>query len=143
MADEPQTMRAAGRLQSFVHAVAGLGFLVRNEPNMRIHLGLGALAIVAGTWLHIDPTEWRWIVLAIALVLTAEALNTAVEQACNAITREHNPAIKAAKDVAAGAVLIAATAAAMIGASVFAPHFLPNKASPHYPLFTAMCGENQ
>ena len=47
MGNEPQTMRAAGRLQSFAHAMDGLAFLVRNEPNMRIHLGLGAVTVIA------------------------------------------------------------------------------------------------
>ena len=79
--------------------------------------------------------------MAIALVLAAEALNTAVEQACNAITREHNPAIKAAKDVAAGAVLIAAIASALIGASIFAPHFLSKRDASIASYRTLICGE--
>jgi diacylglycerol kinase len=116
--------RAAGRLQSFAHAFAGLRFLVRNEPNMRFHLGAGLAAILTGAWLQIDAAEWRWLLLAIALVIVGEALNTAVEQACNAITSEYRPAIRAAKDVAAGAVLVAAIAAALIGASVFGPHLV-------------------
>jgi len=115
-------IRSVGRLQSFSHAFEGLRFLVGNEPNMRIHLGLAATAISAGIWLRIDLNEWRWLILAIALVLAAEALNTAVEQVCNAVSRSFNPAIKAAKDVAAGAVLIAAIAAALIGGSIFLPH---------------------
>jgi len=80
------------------------------------------------------------LALAIALVLVVEALNTAVEQACNAITRNYNPAIKAAKDVAAGAVLIAAITAAIIGASVFIPYLLGNMASPPHPLLYSICG---
>lgn len=118
---ETCSVRARSRLASFGHAFAGLAFLVRNEANMRIHLGVAAAVIVAGLWLHIDPADWRWLVIAMALVPMAEALNTGVEQACNAITREHRPEIKAAKDVAAAGVLIAAIAAALIGASVFVP----------------------
>jgi diacylglycerol kinase len=117
-------LRAAGRLESFRHAFDGWRFLVRNEPNMRIHLGLAACAMALGIWLRIDAAEWRWLIVAVALVLAAEALNTAVEQACNAVSRSYNPAIKAAKDVAAGAVLIAAIAAALIGMSVFAPRLV-------------------
>jgi diacylglycerol kinase len=116
------------RVQSFRHAFAGLAFVVRHEPNMRIHIAAAVLAVVLGWLLQIDPLEWRWLILAIGLVLGAEALNTAVEQACNAITRQHNAAIKAAKDVAAGAVLIAAATAALIGASVFAPHVIAHLA---------------
>jgi diacylglycerol kinase len=112
------------RVQSFRHAFAGLAFVVRHEPNMRIHIAAAILAVVLGWLLQIDAVEWRWLILAIGLVLGAEALNTAVEQACNAITRNQNAAIKVAKDAAAGAVLIAAATAALIGASVFAPHVI-------------------
>lgn len=112
------------RVQSFRCALAGLTFAVRSEPNMRIHIAAAVLTTIVGWLLHIDAGEWRWLILAIGLVLGAEALNTAVEQACNAITRQHNAAIKAAKDAAAGAVLIAAVTAVLIGASVFAPSVL-------------------
>lgn len=139
MSSAPETTRATGRLQSFVHAFAGLAFLVRNEPNMRIHLGIGAVTIVAGAWLDVGPAEWRWLVLVIALVLAAEALNTAVEQTCNAITRNYNPAIKAAKDVAAGAVLIAAIMAGLIGASIFMPYLFGDMSSPPQPLIYSIC----
>lgn len=134
-------MRAAGRKASFAHAIDGLRFVVASEPNMRIHLGLAALAIALGFGLRIEPGEWRWLILAIALVLTAEALNTATEQACNAVSRRYNPAIKAAKDVAAGAVLIAAIAAALIGASVFAPRLLPEPALGTMVPHGFICGE--
>lgn len=85
---------------------------------------------------------WRWLILAIGLVLAAEALNTAVEQCCNAVSREFNPAIKAAKDVAAGAVLICASCAALIGFSVFVP-YLAIASGPAQPsLHTLICGGN-
>ena len=58
-----------------------------------------------------------------------EALNTGVEQACNAVTRDHLPEIKAAKDVAAAGVLIAAIAAALIGTSVFGPALVEGRAA--------------
>lgn len=114
-------LRAAGRLQSFGHAFAGLRFLIQNEPNMRIHLAVAGVTTVAAIWLRVDFSEWRWLILAMALVLAAEAMNTAIEQACNAVTDSYNPAIKAAKDVAAGAVLITAIAATLIGTSIFLP----------------------
>lgn len=122
--------RATGRLQSFAHAFDGLGFAIRNEANMRVHLGMAVFAIAAGSWIGIDGADWRWLVLAIALVLVAESLNTATEQAANAITQSFHPAIKAAKDVAAGAVLLAAAAAAAIGISVFLPHIADQEPQP-------------
>ncbi len=109
------------RMRSFNYALAGIRFALRHEPNMRIHLAMAILAISAGAWFSIDADDWRWLVVAIALVLSAEALNTAVEQCCNAISREFDPAIKAAKDVAAGAVLVNAICAALIGLSIFGP----------------------
>lgn len=115
---------ASGRLRSIAHAVDGIGFLARHEPNMRLHLAAAAAATAAGIWFGVSMAEWLWIILAIALVLMAEALNTAIEQACNAVSRDFHPAIKAAKDVAAGAVLTSALAAVLIGAFVFVPHLL-------------------
>jgi len=119
--------RSNGRLRSIAHAVDGIGFLARHEPNMRIHLGAAIAVAVAGIWFSLRVTEWPWIILAIALVLMAETFNTAVEQTCNAISREHHPAIKAAKDVAAGAVLISAIAAVLIGAFTLMPHVMGNE----------------
>ena len=129
----PPTYRQA-RLQSIRHALAGLLFVVRNEPNMRIHIAVAVMAVMLGWLLHIDAAEWRWLILAIGLVLGAEVLNTAVEQACNAITRQHNAAIKAAKDAAAGAVLLSALTAALIGASIFVPHLVAHLAGEVAPL---------
>lgn len=133
-------LRATGRLESFRYAFDGWRFLVRNEPNMRIHLWAASCALGLGIWLRIEAAEWRWLVVAIAMVLAAEALNTAVEQACNAVSRSYNPAIKAAKDVAAGAVLIAAIAAALIGMSVFAPRLVQTDRTglPDMPLCGAL-----
>lgn len=124
VAEERTARRAGGRLRSIAFAVNGLGLLVRHEPNMRLHLGAAFVVTAAGIWLGLSMTDWQWIILAIALVLMTEALNTAVEQTCNAVSREFHPAIKAAKDVAAGAVLISAGAAALIGAFVFVPHVM-------------------
>jgi diacylglycerol kinase len=128
------------RIQSFAYALAGIRFTLRNEPNMRIHLAIAAMAVVAGVWLRIDAADWRWLILAIALVLATETLNTAVEQCCNAISREFNPEIKAAKDVAAGAVLISAVCAALIGLSVFAPYFLAVDGPTPPNLHFLICG---
>jgi diacylglycerol kinase len=120
--------------------LVGLIFVVRNEPNMRIHIGAAVAAAVLGWVLHIDAAEWRWLIVAIALVLGAEALNTAVEQACNAITLHHNAAIKVAKDAAAGAVLLSAAGAALIGASIFTPHLVSHIAGDSASLTNAVCG---
>ncbi len=116
------TGRAASRIASVAHAIDGWRFLVNNEPNLRLHLMAAAAVLVAGFLIEVTAADWRWLILAIIAVFVAEALNTAVEQACNAVSREFHPAIKAAKDVAAWGVLFAALGALLIGASVFAPY---------------------
>jgi diacylglycerol kinase len=134
VAEEKNVPCTRGRLRSIAHAVDGIGFLARHEPNMRLHLGAAVAVMTAGIWFGLSAAEWLWIIFAIALVLVAEAFNTAVEQTCNAVSREFHPAIKAAKDVAAGAVLISAIAAALIGALTFVPHIMTieDDASPFY-----------
>lgn len=133
------TGRAASRIASIAHAIDGWRFLVRNEPNLRIHLMAAAAVLVTGFALEVSAADWRWLILAIIAVLVAEALNTAVEQACNAVSREFHPAIKAAKDVAAGAVLFAALGAVLIGASVFAPHLHRGETANGTPFAMSIC----
>ena len=123
-ADVPASSNRSGRLQSFRDAFAGLSFVIRNEPNMRIHITAAVAVLVLGWALRIDAAEWRWLILAVGLVLGAETLNTALEQACNAITLDHHAAIKTAKDAAAGAVLLSAATAALIGVSIFTPYLV-------------------
>ena len=103
---------------------------------MRVHLAVAVVVVLVGLWIGLDLAEWRWLIVAIAVVLVLEVINTATEQACNAITREFHPAIKAAKDVAAGAVLLSAVFAALIGTSIFLPHF----AGGSFPLSAVICG---
>lgn len=139
LAWRPGGQSAAGvvqaRVKSVGYAVAGLAFAVRNEANMRIHCVAAIAALAAGIALRIDANEWRWLILAIALVIAGEALNTAIEQACDAIGGRSEP-IRHAKDAAAGGVLVLAIAAALIGLGIFAPHLLMlwNGSPPLLPL---------
>jgi len=110
------------RLNSFAHALRGMGLLVRTQPNARVHLLAAGLVCSAGLYCGLSRTEWLWIVAAIALVWGAEAFNTALEQLADTVHPERNPGIGRAKDAAAAAVLIAALGAVVIGALVFAPH---------------------
>jgi diacylglycerol kinase (ATP) len=112
----------AKRINSFGYALSGLGFVLRTQHNAWIHLAATLVVVAAGIVLQITAEDWRWVVLAIALVWVAEALNTAVEHVCNVVQPEFHASVKAAKDVAAGAVLAAATGAAIIGILVFWPH---------------------
>jgi diacylglycerol kinase (ATP) len=112
----------AKRINSFGYALSGLGFVLRTQHNAWIHLAATMVVVAAGIALRISAEDWRWVVMAIALVWVAEALNTAVEHVCNVVQPEFHASVKTAKDVAAGAVLAAAVGAAIIGVLVFWPY---------------------
>ena len=124
MTDRPATWSAATRLRSFRCAIRGVGFVMTTQPHARVHAVATLLVVAAAAFLHVDRVDWVMLIGAMAMVWTAEALNTAVEFACDAVIREHQPLIGKAKDAAAGAVLLAAVGAAVIGALVFVPRFL-------------------
>lgn len=96
--------------------------MIRCQHNAWIHLLVTAVVVVAGFFSQLSRLEWCWVVLAIAIVWTAEALNTAFEFLADAASSSFHPVVRDAKDVAAGAVLIAAVAAVIIGAIIFWPH---------------------
>lgn len=109
------------RARSFVYAWRGLAWMFRSQPNAQIHL-LAAIASTAlGVILRISRLEWCAIVGVIGFVLTAEALNSAIEALADRVSPEIHPLVGRAKDVAAAAVLIAALAATVVGLLVFGP----------------------
>jgi len=112
----------SGRLKSFAYAFTGLGFMLRTQHNAWLHATASAVVIAVGFSLHVSPTDWRWLVVAIAMVWVAETFNTAVEYVCDVVSPGHSIAVKHAKDIAAGAVLICAFAAALIGLITFLPY---------------------
>lgn len=112
------------RLRSVRYALAGLRTLLRTQHNAWIHAVATLLVVAAALAFGLNAYEWLWLVVALALVWTAEAFNTALELLADAVTREQHPLIGQAKDVAAGAVLLAALAALVIGALVLGPHVL-------------------
>jgi diacylglycerol kinase (ATP) len=114
----------AGRVRSFGYAFRGVGTMVRGQRNAWIHALATALVVAAGFVLRVSADDWKWLVLALVSVWGAEALNTALELLADAAKPEFHPLVKKAKDVAAGAVLIAALGAAAIGALVFGPPLL-------------------
>jgi len=116
------SIRSRGR--SFTFAWRGLRRFAATQHNAWIHTAATLAVIAAAAALRISREDWRWIVLAIAMVWVAEALNTAVEQLGDAISLAPNERIGFAKDVAAGAVLAAAVAAALIGLLTLGPYLL-------------------
>lgn len=118
----PPEFSLSARLRSFGYAAEGLRYLFRYEHNAWIHLGASAAAMSAGLALRISLADWRWLILSIALVLAAEAGNTAIEQLCNLVHPARHPIVKRIKDVAASAVLLCAMGAAAIGAMTLWPY---------------------
>lgn len=94
------------------------------EHNGWIHASATVLVLCASIYFRLEADEWRWIILAIALVWLAEAFNTAIERLADAITLEPNEDIGYAKDVSAGAVLAAAVIATVIGMTIFLPRLV-------------------
>lgn len=111
----------ADRLKSFRFALRGLPVLIKTQHNAWLHLLATVAVIGLGFGLGVTPTGWCLLVLAISQVWVAEGLNTAVEFLADAVTLEQHPLIGKAKDVAAGAVLLAAISSALIGLVVFWP----------------------
>ena len=112
------------RLRSFRFAARGICVFLRTTHNAWIHAMAAIAVIVAGVVFRIDRSDWLWITAAITGVFVAEALNTAVEFLCDVVSPEFHPMVENAKDVAAGAVLMAALGAGVIGLIVFFPHLL-------------------
>jgi diacylglycerol kinase (ATP) len=120
----PDRFSPAARLRSFTHALNGLRCLLRSEPNARIHFICAIAVVIAGGWVGLSAADWRWIVLAIALVWFAEAINTAIEFVCDVVSPDYHASIEKAKDIAAGAVLICAVAAVIIACMTFGQYLL-------------------
>lgn len=105
----------------FRDAGRGLASVVRTEPNFRIHLGILVGVFGAGFVFRINPTEWLAILTVAGLVVVAEVLNTALEYLADTTHPEVDPGIGRAKDASAGAVLVAAGVAVVVGLVIFLP----------------------
>jgi len=112
------------RIASFGYAFRGLAELLATQHNAWIHAVATAAACALGALLGISAGEWLAVVLAIAAVWSAEAMNTAFESLCDLVSPDHHPAVRRAKDVAAAAVLVCATGAATVGLIVFGPRLV-------------------
>lgn len=109
------------RRLAFKYAGRGVRRLVEGEAHAKIHLAAAVIVVCLGILLHLSSTEWCLVILCIGSVFTAEAFNTAIEKLADRISREEDPLIGVAKDVAAGAVLLTAIAAAVVGLIIFLP----------------------
>jgi diacylglycerol kinase (ATP) len=98
--------------------------MIRCQHNAWIHVAATLVVLTAAFLLRVSSGDWCWIILAISIVWTAEALNTAFEFLADATSPEFHPLVRDAKNVAAGAVLLTAIAAAVIGAIIFWPYLV-------------------
>lgn len=108
-------------IRSFHYAISGVFRFFRYERNGQIQLCAAIVSIILGIWLSINAGEWTAVLLCIGAVFSLEMINTAIEKMCDFIQPERHPAIKAIKDIAAGAVLMSAVASLIIGAIIFLP----------------------
>lgn len=112
------------RIKSFQFAFNGIKLLITKEHNAWIHCFAAVCVLIAGALLGLSRMEWIAVVVVIGAVLAAEAVNSSIEALADLVSPEYNEAIKRTKDLAAGAVLIMAIAAAIVGLIIFIPKIM-------------------
>ena len=118
-------MKIRKLLDSFNYAIEGLVYSVRTQRNMRIHMAATMLILLACFFFNISKLEILIVTITITMVILAEMINTAIECALDATTNYYHPLVKIAKNVSAGAVLITALNAVIVGYIVFWDKFSP------------------
>ena len=109
------------QVKSFGYAFEGLSFSFKKGTHFKIHTAAAVVITILGFAYAISSYEWLILILISSAVISAEAMNTAVEEACDVIHPEHHPGARMAKHCAAGAVLILSIAAIIIGLIIFLP----------------------
>ncbi len=115
-------MKTRNMLESFYYAFSGIGYGFLTERNLKFHLLAGIIVIILAIYLQIDRIEWALLLFTIFLVFIAETINTAIEKTIDLVTSEYHPLAKRAKNLAAGAVLLSAINALIMGAIIFLPY---------------------
>lgn len=110
--------------RSFGYAFKGLAYAYSTQLNFRIHLVLTAIALLLGWFLHIGINEWLWLALCVAMVLSAELLNTAIETLTDLVSPGFNAKAGHVKDIAAAAVTVTALFAMVTGCIIFIPKII-------------------
>jgi diacylglycerol kinase len=109
------------RIVAFGHAFRGWGYVLKTQHNAWIHSIVSIAVIALGVWLGLPARDWAVLVLAIAIVFTAEFINTSIEAVVDLASPVHHPLAKVGKDVGAAAVLVAALSAILIGLLILGP----------------------
>lgn len=110
------------RLKGFVYAIKGALILIRKEESIQVQTFIALLVSAAGFYFDITATEWMFQLLAIGIVLSVEALNTAIEEIANFVHPDFHNKIGLIKDISAGAVFFAAIIAVIIAAIIYTPY---------------------
>lgn len=112
-----------GRIRAVGYAAKGAFLLLKNEASIKVQATIAIAVTIAGCYFELSTTEWIMQVFAIGLVMTAEGLNTAIEEMANFIHPDFNKKIGYIKDVAAGGVFFAAIVALILGCLIYYPKF--------------------
>jgi len=121
---QPQKFSVSKMLKAFYFAFNGVGKFISTERNAAVHFFATIVVVIAGIFFRVSTMEAVALTIAIALVWITELLNTCIEKTMDFISLEQHPQIKHIKDIAAGAVLIASVASAVIGLLIFIPKIL-------------------
>jgi len=109
---------------SFKYAFEGVHRELKEEQNLKIHILIMILVIIAGFTLKLSPMEWIICIILFGFVIALELINTAIELTVDLAMPEIHPKAKAAKDIAAAAVLVSATCSVIIGLIIFLPKII-------------------
>lgn len=112
------------KVVSFKYALTGVIAALKEEPNLKFHFVVGLLVIVFSIILKISKEDWIVIVFLLGFVISLELTNTAIEAVVDEFTDKQHPGAKLAKDISAGAVLVAATTSAILGIIIFLPYII-------------------
>ncbi|NLB88140.1 MAG: diacylglycerol kinase family protein [Syntrophomonadaceae bacterium] len=119
-------MKSRNLRESFYYAFSGILYGFFRERNLKIHLLAAILAIFLGCFFGLTRIEWAILIFTIFLVFIAETINTAIEKTIDLVTSEYHPLAKVAKNLAAGAVLLSAINAVIMGIIIFGPYIYYN-----------------
>jgi len=112
------------RLESLINAIKGWWYVIRTQKNAWFHAIASIVIVILGFWLNLEFRDWSAIIIAIAIVWTAEFLNTALEIVVDLASPDLHPLARVGKDVGAAGVLIAAVSAAIIGVLIMGQPFI-------------------
>ncbi|MCC6372729.1 MAG: diacylglycerol kinase family protein [Bacteroidia bacterium] len=122
MSHNNHTSFLSNRAKAFAHAFSGLWQAFKHETHLKIHVLAAIVAVSAGFYFSVTHYEWLALCLCMALVISLELINSAVERLCNKLVPQQNQHVKYIKDVAAAAVLVAAIVSVVVALIVFLPY---------------------